>query len=182
MTGTPGTGKSHFASMLSKSIPELKVIEINEMVNRYHLFSGVDREKTKIVKMKPLERRLRTEAKKVKGPVALVGHLAADLNLKYDISIVTRCELKKLAGRLRKRRYSDMKLNENIVSEALDYCGANSEKKSRELYEVETEKEKAAVLRYLKSRVLGKRSKKPKLVQKRKLNELIPMIKSGSIL
>ncbi|HUC38879.1 MAG TPA: AAA family ATPase [Candidatus Acidoferrum sp.] len=181
ITGTPGTGKSYFAKRLHSSIPEVRIIEINEVVKRHRLFSGIDVDRAKIVKMKALEKRLRKEVTNSKGPVALVGHLAADLDMHYDICIVTRRNLSKLILTLKRRKYGGDKLSEDVFSEALDYCGVNSEPLSKELYEVESEKEKLAAIKYIRGRVDGKKAAKPKLKMKRKLGELALIFKNGKI-
>lgn len=145
------------------------------------MFSGKDKDNAKIVKMRQLEKKLKEEIKKIHSNVVLVGHLAADLNLRYDICIVTRCNLAKLRKIMKARGYSEDKIKENVTAEALDYCGINAERKARELYEVETDKEKRDILRYLKNVLSGKRAAKPRIKPKSKMNELLVLIKSGYI-
>ena len=180
MTGTPGTGKSHFAMRLSGSLDSAELIEINDIVERYGLFSGIDHG-ARVVKMKQLNDALKKEIKKSKHTLILVGHLAAEMGLRYDICIVTRSSLSRLAGVFKERGYSAKKARENLFAEALDYCGIEAGKRSKEVYEVETLKSKREVIDYARARLAGKKAKRPELPRISKMGELLRRIKSGGI-
>ncbi len=181
MTGIPGTGKSHFAKRLSRFLGNAKLIEINEIVEKKRLFSGVDEHDTKIVKMRPLEKELKSRIAAFDGPIIIVGHLAADLNLHYDIAVVTRARLSKLARVFKRRGYAKSKSRTNLFAEALDYCGANVEKKTDELYEVENESDKRKIMLYMKARIGGRNPKRPEARQISRAKELISLIHETGI-
>ncbi len=58
--------------------------------------------------------------------IILESHLLSDLKLPADLAIVLRCNPKELAKRLKKRKYRKTKINENLLSEILDYCLINA--------------------------------------------------------
>lgn len=184
MTGTPGTGKSTFAKRLASGLEasgaQSSIIEINDLVNRHRLYSGRDRTGAKIVRIPQLNRRLSKEIRAAKGVAIVVGHLVPELNIGQSITIVTRLDLKPLERRLKARRYGRDKIREDLVSEALDYCGANSARNGVEQYQVETDGEKRAAIRYLAGIATGRRAKKPKSAERRKLNQLVGLIGNGN--
>ncbi len=138
ITGTAGVGKSLFAGMLKKSIPSFTIIELNDVANKYDLFSGTDKEGTKIVKIAALNSKVKGLLEEAGGGgVALVGHLLPELNLKLDMVFVVRADLEELIKRLEARGYRFEKIRENIIAEALDYCGVNSGHISNDLFEIE---------------------------------------------
>ena len=181
VTGTPGTGKSHFAKRLFSVLGSGTLIEINDIVERQRLFSGVDKYGTKIVKMGQLNAALKKEIKKSKRPVIVSGHLAADLDAHYDICVVTRAKLSRLTRVFKLRGYDKDKARENLFAEALDYCGVKIGKKADEVYEVETQKEKKDIILYIKARAEKRGAKKPKLKNIDKMPELLLLIEKRGV-
>ncbi len=159
----------------------MRTIEINKVVESRRLFNGLDADGAKIVKMRELHNALQAELKKSKEPLILVGHLAADLDMHYNICVVTRLSLSKLSTILKKRRYSKEKTRENLFAEALDYCGVEAESRADEIYEVETQRDKRKLMLYIKLRAGGKRAKRPKIAQISKMGELQRGIMNGDI-
>ncbi len=180
VTGASGSGKSTFAKALEKKA-DVDVLEINDVVTKYHAFSGKDKFGTRIVKLNQLSSLTKKElAKRKSKNVVLVGHLAPELSIKYDIAVVTRCKPALLAKRLEKRAYPKEKLRDNIVSEAVDYCGVAIIAKCNEVYEIESESDKSAVMKYIAALSKGKKVKKPKQKQINNLNGLLELIKDGN--
>ncbi len=58
------------------------------------------------------------------------------------MAIVLRSHLKPLQARLKKRGYGKGKLKDNIVSEALDYCGIKASRNYGRVFELEGTKAK----------------------------------------
>ncbi|MEM3227614.1 MAG: AAA family ATPase [Candidatus Micrarchaeaceae archaeon] len=141
ITGTPGVGKTRLSFLIKKKCGCAKVVEINKILLSHNAFSGVDESGAKIADMPRLNRAVAKELlrySKRSCAIVLVGHLAPELKLKYDMAIVLRSSLKKLEARLEKRGYSRKKISENLIAEGLDYCGESISKKCAEVYEVET--------------------------------------------
>jgi len=181
VTGTPGVGKSTFAKRLSSKLEGSHLIEINDIVNRYSLYSKKDKFGTKIVNLGQLNSILsRTLRKNRKRNVVIAGHLAPELRLRYDIAVVLRCNLEKLAKRLEGRRYAREKLAENIISESLDYCGLKIAKTAKETYEVESTDDQKGVMDYIIAVSEGRRIKKPSKRQINRLNDLLALVEKGN--
>ena len=148
VTGNPGTGKTTFSNMLSKTT-KIKNIEINDLAKKYDTFIAYDKSlDSNIVDIKKLNKNINNFIKGLDKDIILTGHLAADLKIKYDIAIILRLSLKKLAERLKKRGYSIKKIQENLLAEAYDYC-SKIKSYAKEAYEVETEEEKKDIINYI---------------------------------
>ncbi len=106
--------------------------------------------------MKKLNTAVKKEIASTKGEsVAIVGHMVQDMHLKLDICVTVRAKPKVLYARQKGRGYGLAKIKENIISEALDYCGINASKACRLSFEVETDEEKGRLVRYL-ARLIGR--------------------------
>ncbi|MGD0728851.1 MAG: AAA family ATPase [Candidatus Micrarchaeaceae archaeon] len=178
ITGTPGSGKSTFAKELEESIPNSKVIEINDIVEKERLYSSIDKMGSKIVKIKELEKKVNEIAKEQSKSsiVILVGHLVAELALKQDITIVMRINLKELVKRLESRKYQKEKVKENIISESTDYCGIKCRELGNETYEIETMEQRKEMIDYIKGIISGKKTKTPNTEEISKFKELLDLI------
>jgi adenylate kinase len=178
VTGTPAAGKSTLAESISKETGS-SIIEINSIVEKKRAYSGKDKEGSKIVQLGKLKAAVTSEIKKKAGMVLIVGHLAQELGIHFDIAVVARAPLRTLASRMEKRGYSREKITENLVSEALDYCGSKIAGISSETYEVSTESEKKDIIRYLLGISSGRTPKKPKIRYVERVGELKGLIKDG---
>ncbi len=183
ITGTPGTGKSTFAKTLSDKLKGSKLVEINDIVESKKLFSKVEKDGTKVVKLNELSKEisdLSSEAKK-ESHVILVGHLAPDLKISPDIVVVTRLELKELARRLEARGYGKEKIRENIISESVDYCGVRSREMCGETYEVETDSQKSEMISYITALASGKKGNPPEKREISMLSSLLDLIDEDNV-
>ncbi len=179
VTGTPGVGKSVFAKQLSSKSPHSKVIELNDLVSKGHLYSGIDRFGSKIVNISALNTALRREVRRSSGLIIVAGHLVPELNFGQRITVVLRFGLKKLMARLRKRQYPKEKIKENLISEALDYCGVGVTGKSAEVYEVESAIDRRTLMHYILAVYGGARPARPKARSINKMGELRELIEDG---
>ncbi len=179
VTGTPGTGKSHLARTISRKIRKAKVIEINDIVNRYKTFSGYDRFGTKIVKLQRLTDSLKKEINGSKSDfIVVVGHLAPDVGIKFDICIVLRSGLSRLESLMKRRGYRKEKIQDNVFAEAVDYCGETMRGKAKEIYEIETREEKDYVVKYLMAISENRKVAKPATKDISKMKELLTYLNS----
>jgi len=159
VTGVPGTGKTEASKLLAKRLG-YEYVSINDIVNKYKLFTSVDKKTdSKIVKMKELESYLYNHL--VEGDHVVEGHLGCDLDLPIDIVFVLRTNPTTLRKRLEKRKYSKAKVEENVWAELLDYCVINSEERYGEdnVFEVNTTRKKAETTA---EEILGMLNKKKK--------------------
>ena len=133
ITGTPGTGKTTLSKQLAKKL-NLNYLDANLIIRKYNLSEGYDRKrKTKIIDTKKLNKALIKEIKiynksyfniqkskkytknltksiktqkQIKNGIIIDSHLSHCLPNKYvDLCIVTKCSLKTLEKRLKKKKY-----------------------------------------------------------------------------
>lgn len=181
VTGTPAAGKSSFAKELSKNIKGSEIIEINDVVDEYKLFSRVDEMGSKVVKLKELDKKMQEIIKEKKNPnLIIVGHLVPEIKLKQDVTVVLRLNLNELIKRLEARDYQKEKVRENIISESIDYCGLKARETCKETYEIETEKEKREMIDYLISKTSGKSHKAPEIKEISRFEELLELVTSSN--
>ena len=115
ITGSPGTGKSVVAKLLSKKLG-LELVSIKDIVEQKKLSSGREHE----VDIKKLEAAMRFLQRKKNYVVE--GHLACELMLPADFIFILRTHPDILRQRMAKRRYRKKKIQENLMAEMLDYC------------------------------------------------------------
>lgn len=122
VTGTPGTGKTTVSKKISKKYNH-KYLNVNPIITKNKLSVGYDKKlKTKIINTKKLNKELIKVIKKEKNLV-IDSHLSHYLPKKYvDLCIITKCDIKKLKQRLKKRKYNKIKTEQNMQAEILDIC------------------------------------------------------------
>ena len=138
ITGGPTTGKTTLRVELGKSLG-YKVINVKKLVKDNPSVYKV-KNKEKIVDIGKLEKILKKEIGKYSN-VIVESHLLCEMNLKGDYIIVLRAGKKTLEKRMKKRKYSKKKIQENILAELLDYCIVKSkENLTGKIFEVNTSK------------------------------------------
>ena len=131
ITGTPGTGKSTVAKILSEKI-NTRMISINTLKE---IYSGVDKEReSKIVDIKKLVEKIEDM---IEGDVIIEGHLSQLLPF-GDLVIVLRTHPKELQKRLKEKGYRNKKIEENLEAEALDVCLIEALENHKNVYEIDT--------------------------------------------
>ncbi len=120
VTGSVGSGKTTISQKLAKKL-NYTYIDVNKLIKENKLSSGYDKErKCKIIDIKKLNNVLINTIKNSKNLV-IDSHLSHYLPKKYvDLCIVTKCDLKILEKRLKKRKYNKDKIRENLDCEIFD--------------------------------------------------------------
>jgi len=136
ITGTPGTGKTTVADLLSRELNE-PVIHVTDYIKANKLSSGT-KDGELLVDTARLRKALISE------PGILESHLLCEFSLPDAIVIVLRCRPDELAKRMSKRGYSAQKVRENQEAEALDYCTQLAEQHYKKVFEVDTTGKSAA--------------------------------------
>ena len=168
VTGTPGTGKTAISKKLGKKL-NLNCLDANLIIKKYHLSEGYDRKrKTKIIDTKKLNKALVKEIKscnkrasdiknfkkankslaksiksstEIKNGIIIDSHLSHYLPNKYvDLCIVTKCNLKILQTRLKKKKYGKEKIRENLDAEIFDVCLEEAKSYNHKLLIIDTSK------------------------------------------
>jgi len=180
ITGTPGVGKSAYARSICRACRCTTLIELSEFAKRRKLFIGRDKFGSGIVNITKLESALKKYIAGRNGLILIVGHLAPELNMRFDIAIVLRADLKTLVKRLERRKYPKEKIKENLIAEAYDYCGNGVLDKAAEVFELETGKNGKSVIKYVCCRSNQSKAERPATVQMDKFGQLLEMINSGN--
>ncbi len=123
ITGTPGVGKTTVSSILVEKTGA-HLIDVNELVNEKHLYTGIDEERGyKIVDLDALFQEMDKLIGKVNPEeyVVVEGHLS-HLFESSDLVIVLRANPDVLRVRMKAKGWKTAKIRENIEAEAIDIC------------------------------------------------------------
>ena len=123
VTGTPTSGKTSIAMIIAKKI-NADYIDVNELIEKRKLSVGYDRKRRSIlVDVDKLNKDLEKIIRGSKKNIVIDSHLSHYLSNKLvDLCIVTKCDLKELRKRLKKRGYHKGKIRENLDCEIFDVC------------------------------------------------------------
>ena len=119
-----GTGKTTVAKTLAKKLHFI-YLDVNGLIkkNKSVVVNYDELRKTKEIDVNKLNKILLTLIKENKKGIVIDSHLSHYLPSKIvDICIVCRCNLKTLKKRLEKRKYSSLKIQENLEAEIFDVC------------------------------------------------------------
>ena len=180
LTGSPCTGKTYFSKQISKQFKNIKVIELNDIINKYKAFFSIDADGAKIADIAKLNSILETQIRELAqsiekniDAIVYVSHLVPELKIRFDACFVMRAKLMLLNKRMIKRGYSKSKIKENLISEAVDYCGAEAEAKHTcmHIYEIETPAEKKMAEKIIRIMIKSKKTN----ITKKEMSALVSM-------
>ncbi|MEM4499856.1 MAG: AAA family ATPase [Candidatus Woesearchaeota archaeon] len=154
ITGTPGTGKTTLAKKLRDLLAhklknqDWKVILISQrkLLNLTKSVIGYDESrKVKIVDEHKMRKAFTSYIKNLRDKVIVIvdSHLSHELF--PDLCIVTKCDLSELKNRLKKRKYVDKKIEENLQAEIFDVCMQESLEKGIKSYYFWTSKKRIPI-------------------------------------
>lgn len=138
ITGTPGTGKTTLAKLLTERL-EGKLVDLNKIIEKENLYQGHNSQGDyKIVDMDALIEYFQNLIKEIRVDIIVEGHFSHFLP-DGDIIIVLRTHPNILKKRLKTRRYNENKIKENLESEALDICAFEAfEQYKEKVQEIDT--------------------------------------------
>ena len=121
-------------------------LDVNELILRKKIYDGYDRKrKTKIIDVRKLSRSLVKEislmkTKKANG-VIIDSHLSHYIPNKFvDRCLVTKCSIKELNNRLKRKKFGSTKIKENLEAEIFDVCHTEALEKGHKVTIVDTSK------------------------------------------
>ena len=141
VTGSVGSGKTTLAKKLSKFL-DFKYIDVNTIIKKNELSEGYDKKNMcDVVDVKRLNKYLIKLIKSINIGIIIDSHLSHYLPKKYvDLCIVTKCNLKELKKRLKKRKYSEGKIKDNLEAEIFNVCLEESKEQGHKTLIVDTTK------------------------------------------
>lgn len=140
LTGTPGTGKTSISKILRQN--NINIIDLNKIINKNKTLWKSDKKRnTLIVDIVKLNDIVKNEI--IDDSLFLIeGHLSHLLN-DIDKVILLRCHPLELKKRLKKRKWGNNKISENVESEILDVilCECVSNYLKNNIFEIDTTKQ-----------------------------------------
>ena len=134
VTGSVGTGKTTVAEALARRL-DFPLIRLSDAIGK--IPSKYNKKlKTREVDVTELSKWLTRETGGMQDFV-VEGHMACELELDANYVFVLRTHPDELGKRLKERRYIKIKVEENVMAEALDYCLLKVEKK-KNVFEIDT--------------------------------------------
>jgi len=140
ISGTPGTGKTTLAKLLARKL-NFKHLTLKLLLKK--LSEGYDRKKQcYVINTKKLNQEVTKIIKQSKKPIIISSHLIHHLPKKLvNLCIITKCSnLKTLKQRLKARKYSKKKIEENLQCEIFDICLQEAKKKKHKILIIDTSK------------------------------------------
>ncbi len=168
VSGTPGTGKTTIAKRLAKRL-DFYYIDANKVISEFRLSEGYDRKrKTRIIDVNNLNKKLvgivlffkkhngiflknknnwklkilnkKNKIKKYNG-IIIDSHLSHYLPRKYvDLCIITKCDIKELSIRLKRKGFHKAKIKENVQAEIFDVCHNEALERKHKVFVINTTK------------------------------------------
>ena len=130
VTGTPGTGKSKSSALFAKKIGH-KRVDLNRKIRQNKLFSSYDRLRdTYVADMRKVRKFVKNLAKS-KPDIVIDSHVSHELGA--DMVIVLRCRPEELVKRLRNRRWSRRKIEENVEAEFIGIISHEARKRHKKV-------------------------------------------------
>ena|SRR3989344_6668259 len=123
VTGSVCSGKTTLSKVLAKSlkysyVDVAKLIKDNNLRGRY-----LKNFKTYEVNVTKLNKFLISFINKSKTNLVIDSHLSHYLPKQYvDLCVICKCSVKELRKRLKSRKYTKIKIEENLESEIMDVC------------------------------------------------------------
>ncbi len=141
ISGTPCTGKTTLAKKLSKQF-NYEYVNVNKLIKDNKLDEKYDRrKKCYVVDVKKLNKLL-IKLIQTKKNLVIDSHLSHYLPRKYvDLCIITKCSLKTLERRLKRRKYIKSKIRENLDCEIFDVCLNEARENKHKILEIDTSKQ-----------------------------------------
>ena len=141
ITGSVGSGKTTLSKKLSKYL-DFNYIDVNNVIKKNRLSEGYDeKDRCRVVDVNKLNKCLIKMIKESHNGIVIDSHLSHYIPKKYvDLCIVTKCNINILKNRLKKRKYHEKKIKENIEAEIFNICFEEAKEKGHKILIIDTSK------------------------------------------
>ena len=137
LTGTPGTGKTAIAKILSE---KYRIPVINEKNFAFsHRIGEFNEEGELEIPIKEMKEALNEKLKGMEN-IILEGHLLCEMKLEVDLCIVITMNPDLLELRLEERNYNEVKKLDNVFSVGIQYCLKHAKRNYKNVVEVANNK------------------------------------------
>lgn len=160
VTGSVGAGKTRISKELAKKL-SYKYLDVNKVISKNKsVVAGYDKKrKTKEIDVDKLNKILIKTIKESKKGLVIDSHLSHYLPKKYvDLCVVCKCSLKELNKRLKKRKYSELKIKENLEVEAFDMLHVESIEAGHKIKILITHKDVKKQINSLLSKIIRRKT------------------------
>lgn len=145
VTGSVGSGKTRLSKSLAKHL-KYKYVDVTKLIKDKSncLYDDYDKEnKCFVVNEKKfvefMKKFIETGRKKSEKGLVIDSHLAQMIPKKYvDLCIVTKCDLKILRERLKRRGYSEKKIMDNLEAEIFNICFDEAKEKKHKILVIDS--------------------------------------------
>lgn len=120
ITGTPGTGKTVIAKLLSERL-NAEYLSLNDLAFKHNFIESYDKDRdTWVIKERELSTFVKEKILKSEKSIVIDSHMGEILDPKIvDCIIILRTHPKVLKERLSERNWKESKVNENVQAEIL---------------------------------------------------------------
>ncbi|MEK6982436.1 MAG: AAA family ATPase [Candidatus Micrarchaeota archaeon] len=155
ITGTPATGKSTIAKVLTKRLG-YELIDVKKITK--------DKE-VDVLKLRRKLLQIIKEKNKNGKDIIIENHLLCEISLPANIVFVLRTEPGLLKRRMQKRGYSNQKIDDNLLCEMLDYCTQKAlDNYKSKIYDIDTGKRNIeSSIKFMLDIIKGKIKKSDKI-------------------
>jgi adenylate kinase len=153
ITGTPGTGKTSIAKKLSEL---LKLKAINEKDFALQTKTGKRKKGTVEVDTNLFQKKM-NEFLKNKKDAIIEGHLLCEMKIKADFVFLLRTKRAILEKRLKKKKYNEVKIQDNLFCEETGYCKKKCLKNYSKVIEIKNEKTLNTCIQKIIKEIKGKK-------------------------
>ena len=138
LTGTPGTGKTTASLAMKKH--GWKVLDLNRAIVSNRLYTGKDmRRKSFIADMRAVGQFVRNKTEEGNWIIAShLSHLLSDSVI--NVVIVLRCQPDVLRKRLKLKKWSLAKIDENVEAEMISLISSEARERHKKVYDIDTTK------------------------------------------
>ncbi len=140
VTGSVGSGKTTTAKKLAKKLI-YSYVDVTKLIKDNKLYDSVDKKNDCVVVDIVKLNKFLIEIIKLDKKIIIDSHMSHFLPKRHiDLCVVTKCDLKVLKERLKKRGYSAKKIKDNLECEIFNVCFEEAKEAKQRVFVIDTTK------------------------------------------